>query len=201
MKLYYSPGACSLSPHIVLAETGLPYDLERVELKTKRTESGRDFTTISDKGYVPVLQLDDGALLSEGPAIVQYIADRAPDSGLAPPAGTLPRYRLQEWLSFIGTELHKTFSPLWHSQNEEIRQTARAALERRFDWLAPQLAERPFLMGDRFTVADAYLFTVLNWTNFLKMPLDRWPSLSAYLTRIAARPAVVRALDEEGLRR
>ena len=201
MKLYYSPGACSLSPHIVLAETGLPYDLERVELKTKRTESGRDFTTISDKGYVPVLQLDDGALLSEGPAIVQYIADRAPDSGLAPPAGTLPRYRLQEWLSFIGTELHKTFSPLWHSQNEEIRQAAMATLERRFDWLAPQLAERPFLMGDRFTVADAYLFTVLNWTNFLKMPLDRWPSLSAYLTRIAARPAVVRALDEEGLRR
>ena len=201
MKLYYSPGACSLSPHIVLAETGLPYDLERVELKTKRTESGRDFTTISDKGYVPVLQLDDGAFLSEGPAIVQYIADRAPDSGLAPPAGTLPRYRLQEWLSFIGTELHKTFSPLWHSQNEEIRQAAMATLERRFDWLAPQLAERPFLMGDRFTVADAYLFTVLNWTNFLKMPLDRWPSLSAYLTRIAARPAVVRALDEEGLRR
>ena len=201
MKLYYSPGACSLSPHIVLAETGLPYDLERVDLKTKRTESGRDFTTISDKGYVPVLQLDDGAFLSEGPAIVQYIADQAPASGLAPAAGTLPRYRLQEWLGFIGTELHKTFSPLWHSQNEEIRQAAMATLERRFDWLAPQLADEPFLLGKQFTVADAYLFTVLNWTNFLKMPLDRWPSLSAYLTRIAARPAVVRALDEEGLRR
>ena len=199
MKLYYSPGACSLSPHIVLAETSLPYDLERVDLKTKRTESGRDFTTISDKGYVPVLQLDDGAFLSEGPAIVQYIADRAPDSGLAPPAGTLPRYRLQEWLSFIGTELHKTFSPLWHSQNEEIRQTARAALERRFDWLAPQLAERPFLMGDRFTVADAYLFTVANWGKFVGVDIAPMKSLSTYMGRVAARPAVQAALKAEGL--
>ncbi|HEY5763611.1 MAG TPA: glutathione transferase GstA [Rhodocyclaceae bacterium] len=201
MKLYYSPGACSLSPHIVLAETGLPYTLERVDLKTRKTEAGIDFSTINSKGYVPVLRLDDGAFLTEGPAIVQYIADRAPDSGLAPAAGTLPRYRLQEWLSFIGTELHKTFSPLWHSQNDEIRQAASTALERRFDWLTPQLVKRPFLMGDRFTVADAYLFTVLNWTSFLKIPLDRWQALSAYLAQIAARPAVLRTLDEEGLRR
>jgi glutathione S-transferase len=201
MKLFYSPGACSLSPHIVLVEAGLPCRLERVDLKTHRTQSGTDFMAINPKGYVPALELDDGSILTEGPAIVQVLADLAPASGLAPTAGSMERYRLQEWLTFIGTEIHKTFSPLWHSVNEQVKQDAATALHRRFDWLEPQLAERNFLLGGRFTVADAYLFTVLNWTNFLKMPLDRWPALAAYLARIAARPAVQRAMDEEGLRR
>lgn len=200
MKLYYSPGACSLSPHIVLAESGLPYTLEAVDLKTKKTAGGADFNTVNTKGYVPALELDNGEILTEGPAIVQYIADLVPASGLAPAAGTLPRYRLQEWLTFIGTELHKNFSPLWHPSAEEIRDAARATIVRRFDWLAPQLAQRDFLLGDRFTVADAYLFTVVNWTKFLSMPLDRWPALPAYLARIAARPAVERAFREEGLK-
>lgn len=199
MKLFYSPGACSLSPHIVLAESGLPYKLEKVDLKTKKTETGTDYLSVNAKGYVPALEMDDGSILTEGPAIIQYLADRVPDLGLAPPAGTMDRYRLQEWLTFIGTEIHKAFSPLWHTTSDDIRKSATEALHRRFDWLAPQLADRDYLMTGRFTVADAYLFTVLNWTNFLKMPTDRWPGIGSYLKRIGSRESVIKAFKEEGL--
>jgi glutathione S-transferase len=199
MKLYYSPGACSLSVHITLCESGLAFSTEKVDLKRKTTESGADYNAINAKGYVPALQLDNGELLTEVQAIVQYLADRAPASGIAPPPGSFERVRLQEWLSFIGSELHKTFSPLWRPAPEETRAAAIARLDHWFDWLAPQLAQRPYLMGEHFTVADAYLFTVLNWTHFLSLSLARWPALQDYLQRLAARPAVAAAMRSEGL--
>ena len=199
MKLYYSPGACSLSPHIALCESGLPFQTEKVDLKTKTTASGADYNAINAKSYVPALLLDNGELLTEGPAIVQYIGDLAPQSGIAPPNGTLERVRLQEWLAFIGTEIHKGFSPLWRPAPEETKAAAIARLEHWFDWLEPQLGQHPYLLGARFSVADGYLFTVLNWTRFLKISLERWPNLQAYLTRIASRPAVQAALKAEGL--
>jgi glutathione S-transferase len=202
MKLYYSPGACSLSPHIVLRELGLSFTLVKVDTKTKKTEDGRDFWQINGKGYVPVLELDDGERLTEGPAIVQYLADRKPDAGLAPPNGTMARYRVQEWLNFITSELHKQFSPLFDpTASDEIKQRQRTRLAGRFDWLSAELKGKDFLMGSQFTVADAYLFTVLNWCQWTGIDLAKWPALKDFVARVAARPKVQEALKAEGLLR
>ncbi|PKO48301.1 MAG: glutathione transferase GstA [Betaproteobacteria bacterium HGW-Betaproteobacteria-4] len=200
MKLYYATGACSLSPHIVLSELGLPYELVRVELSTHLTADGRDYTAINPKGYVPALQLDDGQLLTEGPAIVQYLADQKPSAGLLPPAGTLERARVQEWLTFIGTELHRNFTPLFNPKaSADWKTAALANIERRFGFVEKALAGRDYLTGGSFCVADAYLFTVVNWTNFVKIDLTPWPTLAAFHQRVMARPAVQKALREEGL--
>ncbi|MGK3993618.1 glutathione transferase GstA [Sorangium sp. So ce1024] len=198
MKLYFSPGACSLSPHIVLREAGMQFDLEQVHLGTKKTKSGADFNQINPKGYVPALELESGDVLTEGPVIAQYIADQRPESGLAPPAGTLGRYRLQEWLAFISTELHKQFTPLFKPRaTDEQKSAAREVVSRRLDLVASRLESAPYLMGEQFTVADAYLFTVLTWTKFAGIELDRWPALVRYKERIGARPAVQAALAAE----
>ncbi len=200
MKLFYAPGACSLSPHIVLRETELPYELEKVDLKTHRTAGGADFYTVNPKGYVPALQLDDGRFLTEGPAIIQYLADRKPDAKVAPAPGTFERSQLQEWLNYIGTEVHKTFSLLFNSKMPpEFREVILANLGKKFDYLSKQLAGRNFLLGEAFSVADAYLYTLLRWTHGLKIDLAKWPVLEAYKARLAARPAVQQALKEEGL--
>ncbi len=198
MKLFYAPGACSLSPHIALREAGLKFDLVKVDLKTKALDSGGDFNAVNPKGYVPVLQLDDGQYLSEGPAIVQYIADQKPESGLAPKAGTLARYRLQEWLTFINSELHKGFSTLFNAaMPDEAKALAREVLSRRLGYVAEQLKGKSFLMGDQFTVADGYLYTVLGWCGFVGLPLDGWPALVDYSARVKARPSVQEALAAE----
>ncbi|MGK2914830.1 MAG: glutathione transferase GstA [Porticoccaceae bacterium] len=198
MKLFYSPGACSLSPHIALREAGLTFDLVKVDLKTKTLADGGDFNMVNPKGYVPVLQLDDGQYLAEGPAIVQYIADQKPESGLAPKAGTLARYRLQEWLTFINSELHKGFSTLFNAaMPDEAKALAREALSRRLGYVAEQLKGKSFLMGDQFTVADGYLYTVLGWCGFVGLPLDGWPVLVDYSSRVKARPSVQEALAAE----
>jgi len=200
MKLYYAPGACSLSPHIVLRELGLPVELVKVDTGTKAIDGGGDYYAVNSKGYVPALVLKDGAVLTEGPAIVQYIADQNPDSKLAPKAGTIERYRLQEWLNFITSEIHKGFSPLFNkSAAPEWKEGAKAGLFKRFDWLETQLKGKTYLMGEQFTVADAYLFTVVNWTKFLQIDLAKWPSLAAFQQRVAARPKVQEALKAEGL--
>jgi glutathione S-transferase len=200
MKLYYSPGACSLSPHIALAEAGLPHDLAKVDLKTHRTADGTDYYTVNGKGSVPLLELDDGQRLTEGPAIVQYVADRNPASGLAPAAGTMERYRLQEWLNFVSTELHKSFSPLFDGAVPgEYKDMVRERLGTRFDWLSAQLEGKDYLMGARFTVADGYLFTVLNWCQWVGLDLAKWPVLAAYVARVVARPRVQEAMKAEGL--
>jgi glutathione S-transferase len=200
MKLYYFSGACSLSPHIVLLELGLPYSLEKVDFATKKTAAGIDYFTINSKGAVPALQLDDGRVLTEGPAIVQYLADQKPESGLAPRAGTFERYRLMEILNYITSEVHKGFAPLFNPKiSADWKASALANIETKFDWLSGFLKDKTFLMGDAFTVADAYLFTVLNWTGNLKIDLGRWPVLTAYQSRIALRPKVQQALKEEGL--
>jgi len=200
MKLYFSPGACSMSPHIALREAGLGFDMVRVDLSTKQTAGGADFKAINPKGYVPVLELDDGSVLTEGPAIVQYIADQAPASKLTPAAGTLPRYRLMEWLNYITSELHKGFSPLFNAKaSDEVKAFARDALMQRFDYLSTQLQGKTYLMGETFTVADGYLFTVLGWTKPTQIALSKWPVLSAYVERIAARPAVRETMRAEGL--
>lgn len=202
MKLYYSPGACSLSPHIVLCEAGLDFTIEKVNLRTKETESGRDFSAINPKGYVPALELDGGEVLTEGPAIVQYVADLAPEKKLIPPAGTLARARVQEWLNFIGTELHKNFTPLFNpASTDDIRNAAQANIARRLPIAATALDAHPYLIGDSFSVADAYLFTVLSWTGFVKVDITPWPSLAAFVERMKARPGVHAALAAEGLDR
>lgn len=200
MKLYYKSGACSLSPHIVLRELGLPFELESVDTKAQKTASGADFTAINPKKYVPTLQLDDGQVLTEGAVIVQYLADRKPDAMLVPPTGSMDRYRLQEWLNYVASELHKSFGPVFRA-SEEQRPPLREALVPKLDYVARHLEKRQFLMGDRFTVADAYLFTVLNWTNYVGIDVGRWPPLKAYLQRVAARPAVHAAMQAEGLLR
>ncbi len=199
MKLYYAPGACSLSPHIVLREADRRFDLERVDLKTHRTASGVDYRTINPKGYVPALQFD-GQILTEGPAIVQYIADLAPDARLAPPNGTFARYHLQEWLNFISTELHKQFSPLIDPRTpESYAAILRSKIGERFLYLETVLVDRAFLMGESFTVADAYLFTMLQWCAPNGIDLGLYPNLDAYESRIAARPAVEAAMAAEGI--
>jgi glutathione S-transferase len=198
MKLYFSPGACSLSPHIVLREAGFDFEIERVDFATKKTGSGVDYSTINPNGYVPALDLGNGEILTEGPAIVQYLADQKPESGLAPTPGTLERARLQEWLAFIGTELHKSYSPLFSPKTpEEHKATVRDTLARRISYVADKLGSKPFLMGDTFTVADAYLFTVLAWGKYVGMPLDPWPTLVAYNARIKERPTVKAAMAAE----
>jgi glutathione S-transferase len=200
MKLYYSPGACSLSPHIALRESGLPFQLVLASTKTKKLADGSDYLLINPKGYVPLLELDDGQRLSEGPAIVQYIADLAPASGLAPAAGTMARYRLMEWLNFITSELHKSFSPLFNPAiNEDAKAVYRTRLGERFAWVDQQLEGKSCLLGDSFTVADAYLFTVAGWGKHVGVDISGLKNLSAYMARIAARPAVQEALKAEGL--
>ncbi len=200
LKLYYSPGACSLSPHIVLREAGLPFELALASTKTHKLADGTDYYTINPKGYVPLLELADGQRLSEGPVIVQYIADQVPASQLAPPAGTMARYRLMEWLNFITSELHKGFSPLFNPATpEEYKQLARTRLAERLAWVDAQLEGRDYLMGETFTVADAYLFTVAGWGKYVGLDISSLARLSGYMGRVAARPAVQAALKAEGL--
>ena len=200
MKLYYSPGACSLSPHIVAREAGISLDLEKVDLKTKQTESGRDFLSISPRGYVPALQLDNGEVLAEGPAIIQYLADLKPESGLAPANGSMPRYRLQEWLTYIGTEIHKSYSPLFNPATpDSVREDRAAYLLRRYGLIEQTLAKQPYLLGEQFSVADVYLFVVTNWARIVKLDLSAFPALQAFQERVAARPAVQDALRAEKL--
>ena len=201
MKLYFAPGACSLSPHIVLREAGIPFDLEQVDLKTKKTKAGADYLAVNAKGQAPVLELDGGARLTEGPAIVQYVADQKPASGLAPTAGSLERYRVMEWLNYITSELHKSigalFSPTTPDAYKEL--VTKEQLPKKFAYVNQQLQGKQYLTGDTFSVADAYLFTVLNWTNFLKIDISEHGNLKAYMARVAARPKVQEALKAEGL--
>lgn len=200
MKLYYAPGACSLSPHIVSREAGIPVELQKVSTKDKTMEGGGDYWQVNGKGYVPALKLDDGEILTEGPAIVQYLADRKPESGLAPKNGTLERYRLQEWLNFLTAEIHKSFSPLFRPTTpDEYKTISKENLAKRFDWLEKQLAGKDYLMGKTFTVADAYLFVLLGWTKPTGIDLSRWPNLAAYHARVAGRPKVKEAMLAEGL--
>lgn len=201
MKLYYAPGACSLSPHIVLRETGTPFELERVDTSTKMTESGDDFRKVNPKGYVPALRLDDGDVLTEGAAIVQYIADTNGADELAPPVGTLGRARLQEHLNFVASELHKSFSPLFRpNASEEAKGAAVANVERHFAHVEGLLGDGcVHLLGDTFTVADSYLFVVARWAIPTGIGLDRWPSLAGFVERVQGRPAVKAAMAAEGL--
>lgn len=200
MKLYYSPGACSLSPHIVAHELGQELKYEKVDTKTKRTASDRDYWQINPKGSVPALELDNGEVLTEGPAIVQYLADQKGNTALAPANGTLARARLQEMLNYITSEIHKSYSPLFSDATPEItREERKAYLNKRYGLVEKILAKQPYLLGDHFTVADAYLFTVTRWADFLKLDLSAFPHLQAFQKRVAARPAVDAALRAEGL--
>ena len=200
MKLYYSPGACSLSPHIVLEEAGLPYEAVAAPTKTHKLADGTDYYTINPLGYVPLLQLDDGSLLREGPVIVQYIADQVPAKKLAPANGTLPRYQMQSWLNFVATELHKGFSPLFNPATPaEYKTTVVDRLLSRLKWVDSELAGKQYLMGDAFSVADAYLFTITNWAAPMKLDLTSLANLTAYRARVAARPAVQQTMKAEGL--
>lgn len=200
MKLYYVPGACSLASHIALYEAGLPFAIDQLNMPGKTTSGGKDFMQINPKGYVPALELNDGSILTEGAAILQYIADQNPGSGLAPQAGTMARYHLQEWLTFIGTEIHKSFSPLFNkAAADEVKDYARTMLARRLGYVETQLANKPYLMGDHFTVADAYLFVVMSWSSHVGFDLGPFPKINEYLTRVAARPGVQAALKAEGL--
>ena len=200
MKLYYSPGACSLSTHIALHETGLPFEIDRLSKTTKMTVGGENFMQINPKGYVPTIKLDDGSILTECAVVLQYIADQKPGSGLAPKAGTMERYRLQEWLNFISSELHKSFSPLFNKDTtEDVRTNARNHLTKRLGHVEIQLASKPYLMGDHFTVADAYLFVVTGWSKHVGFDLGPFPKLREYMARVAARPAVQAAMKAEGL--
>jgi len=200
MQLYFSPGACSLASHIVLREAGLPFDLKRTDVKTKKLEDGSDYFAVNSKGSVPALRLDGGQVLTEGPAILQYIADQKLESRLAPKSGTLERYRLLEWLNFITSEIHKSFSPLFNpTVDAKVKEYMTQNLEKKFEWLNAQLAGRKFLTGDNFTIADAYLFVVVNWSNFVGIDLARWPALKEFQARVAARPQVQEAMTVEGL--
>lgn len=200
MKLYYSPGACSLASHIALHETGLPFEAVRVQGRGQKTAGGEDYATVTAKNYVPALRLDDGQVLTEGTAILPYIADRKPESGLAPAAGTIERYRLHEWLGYINSEVHKNFGPFFApSTTDEQKAAAKANLGKRFDFTQAELGDKPFLLGTHFTVVDAYLFTVLGWCGYVGIDLGQWPGLKAYHTRIASRPAAQAAMKAEGL--
>ena len=200
MKLYYAAGACSLSPHIVALEAGIPLELEKVDTKEKRTASGADYWQINPKGYVPALVLDDGELLTEGTAIVQYLADQKPDSKLAPANGTAARYRLQEMLGYINSELHKTYTPLFKPDTPDaVRQERKDYLRKRYALLEQHLAKHDWLVGDHFSVADAYLFTVTNWSRHVDLDLSDYPAILAFQKRVAERPKVQAALLAEGL--
>ncbi len=202
MKLYFATGACSMAPHIVLREAAYTFELERVDLAKKQTASGEDYTKINPKGYVPSLRLDNGEVLTEVAVILQYLADQKPESGLAPKAGTMERYRVMEWLNFVSSEIHKQFGPLFNPKiTAEWRANQLDLLSRRFEYLTEILNDKPYLLGDQFTVTDAYLFTVLSWSPLLKVDLGKWPRLKDYITRVAARTAVKEAMNAEGLRR
>jgi glutathione S-transferase len=200
MKLYYSPGACSLASHIALDEAQLPYSLVKVDLSTKKTADGSDYLAVNPKGYVPTLVLDNGAVLTENAIVLQYIADQNPGTRLAPAHGTFDRYRLGEWLNYIAAEIHKGFGPLWNAKNpDEVKEHAKRNLAKRFGYVEKRLAESLFLMGDTFTIADAYLFVMLNWTDLLGVDLAQFPKLRDFRGRVKARPAVQKAMREEGL--
>jgi glutathione S-transferase len=199
MQLYFSPGACSLASHITLREAGLPFELKRADTKTKKLEDGADYLAINSKGVVPALKLDNGQILTEGVAIMQYLADQKPESNLVPRAGTFERYRVQEWLNYITSEVHKSFSPLFGDNDPVVKTYATKNIEKKFDWLEKQLAGTKYLTGDTFTVADAYLFVIVNWSNFVGIDLAKWPTLKAFQERVAARPKVQEALAAEGL--
>ena len=200
MKLYYSAGACSLSPHIVLRESGLPFELVLASTKTHKLADGSDYYAINPKGYVPLLELDNGERLSEGPVIVQYIADQVPAKNLAPANGTMARYRLQEWLNFITSEVHKAFGLLFNPATpEDYKVAVKARILGRLKWVDEQLEGKQYLMGDTFSVADAYLFTVTNWSKFVGLDISGLANLGAFMGRVAARPAVQEALKAEGL--
>lgn len=204
MKLYYMPGACSLSPHIVLNELGMKFDLEQVDGKTKKVKS-EDFNKINPKSYVPALKLDNGEVLTEGTAIVQYLADQKPEAKLLPKAGTMERYRAIEWLNYVATEVHKTMSTMFGAERmlqdkkaqEELKNSIRENLSKKFAFLSEHLKKNTFLMGDQFTVADAYLFTVLTWTKWLNIDLSKWPNLMGYVEKIQSRPAVAKSIQAE----
>lgn len=199
MKLYYAPAVCSLASHIALVESGLPYKTAKVNLKTHTLEDGSDYYAINPKGYVPLLELDEGTKLAEGVVILQYIADQVPGK-LAPAYGTLERYRVMEWLTFVNSEVHKQYSPLFYPTTPDAtKEQQRTKLAGRFEYLAKILGKQPFLTGDKFTIADAYLFTILNWSSGLKVDLSPYPALVAYQERVRARPSVQRAMTEEGL--
>jgi glutathione S-transferase len=200
IKLYYLPGACSLSPHIVLHEAGVSFEIDKVNPVDKKTDSGQDFNVINPKGYVPALLMNNGQVLTEGVAVVQYIADLVPNKKLAPLAGTIERYRLQEWLNFIATEIHKGFGSLFNPKTpEDSKVAAKERLAMRIGFAANALEDKDYLMGKTFTVADAYLFTVLRWSHHAGIDLSPWPVLKDYMDRIAARPAVKAAMKAEGL--
>lgn len=200
MKLYFATGACSLSPHIVLREAGYEFELEQVDNKAKKTKSGQDYLTINSKGQVPVLELDNGERITEVPAIVQYLADQKPASGLAPANGTMERVRLQEWLNFTTSELHKTYGLFFRPTTPaDFKVISKEHLGTRLNWLETQLAGKQYVTGNKFTIADAYLFTVLRWSPFASISLDKWPNIKAYVDRVTARPKVQEAMKEEGL--
>lgn len=200
MKLYYDPASCALSPHIVLCEAGLPHEIEKVDLAAGRTESGADFRAIHPLGCVPVLALDDGQILTEGGVIVQYLADQVPQAGLIPPALTMARYRVLEWLSFVSSELHRRYTPLFDAGlSDDYRATVLKRLHHRFDIVEKHLSERPYLTGDTFSVADAYCFTILNWAEYVNVDMTPWPVLRDYHVRVAQRPGVQEAMRAEGL--
>ncbi len=200
MKLYYSPGACSLSPHITLLESGLKFEPVMTSTKTHKLQDGTDYYTINPKGYVPLLELDNGERLSEGPAIVQYIADQVPARKLAPPAGTMARARLQEWLTFIGTELHKGYSPLFNPATpEDYKPMVTSKLLDRYKWVDAQLEGKDYLLGSDFSVADPYLFTVTSWAKHVGLDLSSFKNVAAFMARMAERPSVQQALKAEGL--
>jgi glutathione S-transferase len=200
MKLYYAPGVCSLSPHIVARELGIPVELKKVNTKDKTVEGGGDYWKVNGRGYVPALELDNGEILTEGPAIVQYLADQKPEAGLAPKWGTFERYRLQEWLNFLTSEVHKQFSPLFKPNTpEDYKKIVKENIATRFDWLDKQLAGKDYLMDKQFTVADAYAFVLIGWSKFQGIDLARWPNIAAYHERVGARAKVQEALQAEGL--
>ncbi len=200
MKLYYTPGVCSLSPHIVLSEADFDYELEKVDLKTKITETGKDFNEINKKSGVPVLQLENGEYLTEGVAIVQFLADQKPEAQLVPENGTLERAKLQEWLNYISSEMHKSHFPLFHSEcGEDAKRIYLSKIKKSYDFASDTLKENEFIMGDKFSVADAYLYTIINWHNFIDLDLSPWPVLVDYQERVSMRPKVQRALKKEGL--
>lgn len=200
MELYYSPGTCALAPHIVALELGLPITLTQIDLATRRTAAGRDFNAVNPKGYVPALRLASGEVLTEVAAVLQYLVDQVPAAGLAPPQGTLERYRFIEWLTFISSEIHKGFGPLWSAAApKETRTAAVEKLGQRFAYLDRHLAYHPYLMSERFSAADAYLFTVMRWADYHQVDLTPFPHLQRYLVHVSARPAVQKALVEEGL--
>jgi glutathione S-transferase len=198
MKLVYFPGACSFAPHVALREAGLPFSLVLYDRATQQLDAGGKLEDVNDKGYVPVLELDDGQRLTEAAVILQYIADQQPGTGLAPPPGTMARYRLQEWLNFIATEIHKSYWPLFHGPEVE-KPSARERLDRRFSWVQEKIAGRNFVLGEAFTVADAYLLTVVNWMRPAGIDPGKWPGLKDYRARLSQRPAVRAALEAEGL--